>query len=116
MKCYAEKPASKGGGKCGCTEHLARDCPYNTRHGGSSSTHWGDDYGYSAPHTHDVYTDNPGDMWMTEEICRIDNASDSDWAPEWTGYAYTRNSPTPQRTRATKRAAGTATQKRRPRP
>ena len=47
MKCWVEKPASKGGGKCGSTQHLSRDCPYNVRGASSSSTLWGEaDHSY----------------------------------------------------------------------
>ena len=62
MKCWVEKP---GGGKCGSTQHLSRDCPFNKGKGkgaSSSSTLWGEDDAHHTP----TYTNDPNDVWHTE--------------------------------------------------
>ena len=68
MRCWVEKPASKGGGKCGSTQHLSRDCPFNRNQPASSTTLMGD-----TEHQHHYeYTNNPGDIWLTEEVFMIE--------------------------------------------
>ena len=86
MKCWNMKPAEKGRGKCGSTEHLARDCPYKGTGRGSSSTFWGDEEG---PHIHDAppdYTHDYQDLHFHDDtdVFMMDAVSDIEEEANWT--------------------------------